>query len=127
MSSSSQSSKCHYHFGSVTCQTLHLLGKASVTQGTNVITSVNLPSHVGLIRTVNFTQTTGASASFSAAHPSINNESIIFANIASYSGINGIPLLRVSSFSAGSCTLTISNASTTNSISGVITIAYQIL
>jgi hypothetical protein len=123
---SSQSSKCNYHFGSVTCHNLHLLDKGSVTQATNVITGVELPSRTGLIRTVNGIFSTGASASFTAAHPSINIDSIIFASIGSYNG-TGIPNVRVSSFSAGSCTLTISNVSTTNTLNAPITIAYQIL
>lgn len=125
--SGSHSAKCNFHFGSVTCQNLNILDKSSVTQATNIITGVQLSSPIGLIKTASDTMVTGASASFTIAHPSINNNSVIFACIGSYIG-NAIPHVRVSSFSAGSSTLTISNISTVNSMSGTsLSIAYQII
>lgn len=126
-SSPSHSAKCTYHFGSITTNRIRLLDKGSVTQASSLTTGVDLPAPVGVIRTFSgTTMITGASISFSAAHPSINSDSIVFTSIVSYNGV-GIPQIRVASFSAGSCTLTLSNPSHINSLTTPVTIAYRIM
>lgn len=126
MSSSSKSAKLAYNFGSVTTNSLHLLGKGSVTQATSITTGVQLPAPVGVIRTVNTNLGALSSTYFKAEHSSIVSDSIIFTSIGSYGG-NNLPYVSVVSFSTGSCTLGLSNISTAGSLSAPVTIAYQIL
>ena len=131
-SSTSKSAKLAYHFGSVTTDSvttdsLHLLGKGSVTQGTNITTDVELPNLVGLVRTVSSTLVSGGSVSFSGSHVSINTDSIILSSVSAYSGNSGHPSVRISSQSQGSCLFTLQNSHKDNALNGVVTIAYQIL
>ena len=131
-SSTSKSAKLAYHFGSVitdsvTTDSLHLLGKGSVTQGTNITTGVNLPNLVGRVRTVSSTLVTGGSVSFSGSHVSINTDSIILSSVSAYSGNVGHPSVIISSQSQGSCLFTLQNSHKDNALNGVVTIAYQIL
>jgi hypothetical protein len=126
-SSSSQSAKCGYHFGSVTTKTLNLLGKGSVTQGTSITTGVELPARVGLVRTVSSTLVTGGSVNFTGSHVSINEDSIIFASIGAYSGNAGHPSIRISSQTQGSCVFTLQNSHKDSALNGVVTIAYNIV
>ena len=130
-SAQSKSAKLAYHFGSVTTDSvttdsLHLLGKGSVTQGTNITTGVELPNLVGRVRTVSSTLVTGGSASFSGSHVSINTDSIILSSVSAYSG-PGHPSVRISSQSQGSCLFTLQNSHKDSALDGVVTIAYQIL
>lgn len=131
-SAQSKSAKLAYHFGSVTTDSvttdsLHLLGKGSVTQGTNITTGVNLPNLVGRVRTVSSTLVTGGSVSFSGSHVSINTDSIILSSVSAYSGNAGHPSVRISSQSQGSCLFTLQNSHKDGALDGVVTIAYQIL
>lgn len=125
-SSSSWSSKLHYNFGSVSANRFNVLDKGSVTQGTSITTSVQLPAPVGVIRTVNTNLGALTSTYFKAEHSSIVSDSIIFTSIGSYGG-NNLPYVSVVSFSTGSCTLGLSNISTAGSLSAPVTIAYNII
>jgi hypothetical protein len=129
-SSSSKSAKLAYHFGtvttdSVTTDSLQILGKGSVTQGTSMTTGVTLPAPLGVIRTVSSTLATNANISFTASHLSINMDSIIFASITGYTG-QGQPSIRVSSQTEGSCVITLEN-NLAAVLNAPVTIAYQIL
>lgn len=126
MSSSSKSAKLDYNFGSVTTNSVSILGKGSVTQGTSITTGVQLPAPVGVIRTVNTNLGALTSTYFKAEHSSIVSDSIIFTSIGSYGG-NNLPYVSVVSFSTGSCTLGLSNISTAGSLSAPVNIAYQII
>lgn len=125
MSSSSKSAKLDYNFGSVTTNSLQLLGKGSVTQGTSITTAVELPNLVGLIRTVSSTLVTSGNVNFTGTNASIKADSIIFASIAGYTG-QGQPSVRVSSQTEGSCVFTLQN-SVAAVLNAPVTIAYQIL
>lgn len=125
--SSSHSASCSYHFGSVTTQTLNLLNKGSVTQGTAITSGVTLASPLGKIRTVNSTLVTGGSISFVASYPNISTNSIVFASVAGYSGNAGHPSILVNSITSGSCIFTLQNSHKDSALNGAVTIAYNIM
>jgi len=125
-SSSSWSSKLHYNFGSVSANRFNVLDKSSVTQATSITTGVTLGSLVGTITTVNAAIATFGNATFTATHPSINMNSIVFTSIGAYSG-NGIPSVRVLNQTQGSCQITIHNSHNANPTNAAVTIAYNII
>jgi hypothetical protein len=124
----SQSSKIAYEFGSVTAKRFIPTNKTSVVQGTSLTTSVTIENPIGKITTFTSSLGTNGNASFSVASSFVNADSVILTSISKYSSSGtGIPVVRVTNYSAGSLTITLHNASTTAAMNNPVEIAYNII
>lgn len=107
------------------------IDKSNVTQITSITSGVTCSGNAGIISTVSTTLAAGGSANFTVTNPRASASSLVLANIVGYSGNAGYPLIRVSSVTAGSYALTLTNmfdASTSGSaLNGIVKIGYAIL
>ena len=101
---------------------------ANVTQITNMTTGVTSNGAAGQITTVSFTTATTATSTFTVTNSSVLATSYVTVAMVSYGGTiltNGIPIITVSSVSAGSFNISVLNAGA-NALSGVFVLQYKV-
>jgi hypothetical protein len=103
------------------------LGQKTVTQATNISTSVTINGASGVITTVSATTGGGSTDSFTVNNTAVSSTSVVQANLCDYSGSSLPPVVSVSSVSNGSFVLNITNyGSILNPLNGVLKIAFLI-
>lgn len=122
-------------FGSIKSDVLNTeqisIEKSNVTQLTAITSGVTCAGNAGIISTVSSTLAAGSSTSFTVTNPRARASSLVLANIVGYTGNAGHPLVRVSSVTSGSYSLTLTNmfdaATSGSALNGVVRIGYAVL
>ena len=103
--------------------------QGTVTQGTSTTTTVVLSNPSGAITCFTSTLAAVTSISFTVTNTFCTASSVVLANICNYSGTyetNGIPVVAVSTVAAGSFKIEVSNAHSSNALSGILSIAFLV-
>lgn len=102
--------------------------KTAVTQITSITTGVTAASAAGTITTVSATTASGATSTFTVTCAAALSGSKVFLQLVSYAGtkVTTIPVLSVSSVSAGSFNVAITNYGSA-SLDGVIVFSYFVV
>jgi len=106
------------------------LGEGSVTQLTNITTTVVVNASSGTITTVSASTAAQATSTFTVTNSTVSATSSIQLTGGAYSGTfgtNGTPLFYVSSVGAGTFNITIYNAHATNALAGTLVIDFAVL
>jgi hypothetical protein len=104
--------------------------KTTVTQGTSITTGVTASAPAGVITTFSAAIAAQASAEFTVTNTFVSASSVVLANIVDYAGTdstNGIPVVKVDTIGAGSFKIVISNAHSTNALSGVLKVGFIVV
>jgi hypothetical protein len=120
----SAESKISKTFASLTLKNRLNLPKSSVTQLTNIGTSVHLTTPTGTIVTVTATTSTNGTSTFTATSPRVSSDSIILSNIISYGGA-GSPSVYVNNITQGSFQVVIRNHNDTSALNASMKIGYH--
>lgn len=94
--------------GAINAPSFVLTGKGAYTQITSATTSVPVAASSGTITTVSLTTASASTTSFNISTSLITTSSLIQLNLDTYTG-NGIPVLSVGTYAAGTASITISN------------------
>ena len=114
-------------FGSVNLTQINVSPKVSVTQGTNLGTTVTINSPSGWINTGTTTLATQGSTTFTCSNNCVNTSKMVIATIQGYTGTVGSPAVYVKSVANGNFTLTVQNRDQTNALNGSIKIGYVLM
>jgi hypothetical protein len=104
--------------------------KTTVTQGTSITTGVTASAPAGVITTFSAAIAAEASAEFTVTNTFVSASSVVLANIVDYAGAdstNGIPVVKVDSIGSTSFKIVISNAHSTNALSGVLKVGFIVV
>jgi hypothetical protein len=104
--------------------------KTTVTQGTSITTGVTASAPAGVITTFSAAIAAQASAEFTVTNTFVSASSVVLANIVDYAGTdstNGIPVVKVDSIGSTSFKIVISNAHSTNALSGVLKVGFIVV
>lgn len=101
---------------------------ANVTQGTSITTGVTVDALNGIITTVSSTLAADAKTSFTVTNPNVVAGSKILVSCEYTDGPNsGIPVVGVTSISAGSFKVVLSNGSSLDPLNNVVKVHYLII
>jgi DNA-directed RNA polymerase alpha subunit len=101
--------------------------KATVTQGTNVTTTVTCNAHAGVITTHSSTSTGANSTStFIVNNSKVLSTSVVIANVCHSSG-NGRPTVTVKSVANGSFQVVLANMHDTDALNAAVKIAFIVV
>lgn len=102
---------------------------SNVTQASSITTAVTSNGVAGQITTITATTSANSTSTFTVNNSACLSTSFVQLQLVSYAGTygtNGVPLLAVSSVSAGSFNITIANASA-NALNGALVIYYHLI
>ena len=114
-------------FGGLNLGQIFFNNKGSVTQTSNITTAVTLNSFVGSINTVSTTLVVAGSSSFVCNNSHVTSNSIVFATLQKYTGINGAPKINVSNITDGSFTVNVQNVHDSAALDGVLTVGFMVV
>ena len=114
-------------FGSVNLSHINFSPKTSVTQITNLGTTVTNNSPCGFITTVNTTLATQGSTSFTCSNSTVSASKLVLTNIQGYTGTGGSPSVYVQNVADGRFTVTVQNRDLINALNGTIKIGFFVV
>lgn len=113
--------------GAITFNDELILSKGTVTQLTNITTTVVLNQGSGVITTVALNTAAGAvSGPFTVTNSTVLSTSVVLASIEYAAGLTGVPVVNVEGVTAGSFKLKIGNGGSA-ALNGVVKIHFVVL
>lgn len=99
-------------------------GQSTVTQITNINTSVNINSNSGIITTVTANIEAGNKQIFTVNNTFVSNTSVILVSVCEYLGTDGVPYVTTSNKINGSFNVCLNNIGTA-SLNGTVSISFM--
>lgn len=102
------------------------LDKGTVTQTTNITTSVTLNKAAGVITTVSSTLAANTSATFTVNNSVVKADSVVLGNVVNYGGTGSVTA-HVHSVAAGSFSVVLRNVHDSAALNAAVKFAFSVL
>lgn len=110
------------------CAKFVTLTKGTVTQGTDINTTVILNLPAGELVTVSLTTAASTTAGvFTVTNSYVKADSLVIANVVDYTGTTGFPVIQIDDVVGGNFKVRIRNVDSAAALNGIVTIGFAIM